>query len=134
METTLQDSMQVVSGDAQPSMLSHDSCQCQTLEMKACESGVVESHFHSEVELQVELYSCGCCDGEEPCPHGYGYDLMDVDDSFVEQSTLILSDEDDESVDVSIHNMEIPVKLTKNQKKLEEMGKEEEVSWRTTKQ
>ncbi len=85
--------------------------------MKACESRVVESHFHSEVELQVELYSCGCCDGEEPCPHGYGYEELEVDDYFHEQSTIFLSDKDDESVDVSIDNMEIPVKLTKNQEK-----------------
>jgi len=67
VEKTLQDSMQVVSGNAQLCMLSHDSCQCQLSEMEACESGVVESHFHSDVELQVELYSCGCCDREEPC-------------------------------------------------------------------
>jgi len=40
-----------------------------------------------------------------------------VDDYFHEQSTIFLSDEDDESVDVSIDNIEIHVKLTKNQKK-----------------
>ena len=74
--------MQVISGNAQLSMLSQDSCQHQPLEMKACESGVVELHFHSEVELQVELYSCGCCNEEEPCPHGYGYKELDVDEFF----------------------------------------------------
>jgi len=98
-------------------MLSHDRCQCQTLEMKACESGVVESHFHSEEELQVELYSCGCCEGDDPCPHGYGYDILDVDDYFMEQSTIFLSTEDNKSVDGSMKNTTNPVRLTKNQKK-----------------
>jgi len=67
----------------------------------------------------VELYSCGCCNEEEPCPHGYGYKELDVDEFFEEQSTIYLSDEDDECVDDLIDNgkMEIPVKLSKNQKK-----------------
>ncbi len=71
-ETTLQHSLGVVSGDARLSILSHNRCQRQTSETKPCESGVVESHFHSEEELEVELYSCGCCEGDDPCPHGYG--------------------------------------------------------------
>jgi len=55
VDKTLQNSMQeVVSGAARLSMLSHDSCRRRTSEMKACESEVVKSHFHSEVELQVE--------------------------------------------------------------------------------
>jgi len=97
--------------------------------MKACESGVVESHFHSEVELQVELYSCGCCDGEEPCLHGYGYEELDVDDLLDEQSTIYLSDEHEECHDCSIDNrqMDNPVKLSKTQKKLKKTGKEKEV-------
>jgi len=74
---------EVVSGAARLSMLYHDSCRRRTSEMKACESEVVKSHFHSEVELQVELYSCGCCDGEELCPHGYGYEELKVDDYFM---------------------------------------------------
>jgi len=96
--------------------------------MKACESGVVEPHFHSELELQVELYSCGCGNEKEPCPHGYGYEELDVDEFFEEQSTIYLSDEDDKCVDdlIDKEKMEIPVKHSKSQKKeLEEMGKEE---------
>jgi len=38
----------------------------------------------------VELYSCGCCNDEEPCPHGYGYEEVDVGD-FDGQSTITLS-------------------------------------------
>jgi len=113
---TLQDSLGVVSGDARPSILSHDRCHRRTLETKPCESGVVESHFHSEEELQVELYSCGCCEGDDHCPHGYGYGIVDVDDYLNEQSTIFHRSED-ESDDGSIKNTSIPVRLTKNQKK-----------------
>ena len=67
--------------------------------------------------MQVELYSCGCCDGEDPCPHGYGYNVLDVDDSFIEQSTIFTSDEDNDGIDVCVINMENPIKLTKTQKK-----------------
>ncbi len=72
---------------------------------KVCESEVLDQHFHSEEELQVELYSCRCCNDEEPCPHGYGYKEVDVSD-FDGQSTITLS---------------------KTQKKLERAGKEKEV-------
>jgi len=65
----------------------------------------------------VELYSCGCCEGDDPCPHGYGYDILDVDDYFMEQSTIFLSTEDNESVDGSMKNTTNPARLTKNQKK-----------------
>ncbi len=53
--------------------------------MKLCESGFVELHFDLEVELQVELYSCGCCNEDEACLHGYGYKELDVDDLIDEQ-------------------------------------------------
>jgi len=84
--------------------------------MKPCESGFVESHFHSEEELQVELYSCGCCEGDDPCPHGFGYRIADVDDYVDEQSTIFHRSEG-ESIVGSIKNTSSPVGLTKNQKK-----------------
>jgi len=64
----------------------------------------------------VELYSCGCCEGDDHCPHGYGYGIVDVDDYLDEQSTIFHRSKD-ESDDGSIKNMSIPVTLTKNQKK-----------------
>jgi len=77
--------MEVISGNAQLSMLSEDSCQHWPSEMKLCESGFVELHFDLEVELQVELYSCGCCNEDKACLHGYGYKELDVDDLIDEQ-------------------------------------------------
>ncbi len=98
------------------------------MEIKACESEVLDQHFHSEEELQVELYSCGCCNDEEPCPHGYGYKELDVGD-FDEQSTITLIEDNEECVDDCIDdaNMELPFKLSKTQKKLKKAGKEKEV-------
>jgi len=49
--------------------------------------------------------------------HVHMYNVLDVDDSILEQSTIFTSDEDNDSVAVSIINMENPVKLTKTQKK-----------------
>ena len=116
---TIQGSMEVSSGNAQPSMLSDNSCQHQPSEMKPYESGFVEPHFYSEVELQVELYSWGCCNEDEPCLHGYGYKELDVDDLLDEQSTIYLIDEHEECDDRLIDNrqMDNPVKLSKTQKK-----------------
>ena len=76
----------------------------------------------------MELYSCGCCNDEEPCPHGYGYTELDVGD-FDEQSTITLIEDNEECVDDCIDdaNMELPFKLSKTQKKLKKMGKEKEV-------
>ena len=44
-------------------------------------------------------------------------DMGDVDDYFMEQSTVFLSTEDNESVNGSMKNTTNPVRLTKNQKK-----------------
>jgi len=76
----------------------------------------------------VELYSCGCCEGDDPCPHGFGYRIADVDDYVDEQSTIFHRSEG-ESIVGSIKNTSSPVGLTKNQKKLEETGEEKIVSW-----
>jgi len=48
---------------------------------------------------------------------------------FDEQSTITLIEDKEECVDDSIDdaNMELPVKLSKTQKKLKEVGKEKEV-------
>jgi len=118
-ETALPGSMEVLSGEARPLILSDDRCQRRTSETKPCESGFVESHFHSEDELQVELFSCGCCDGDDgddPCPHGYGYDIISVDDFMEEQST-IFQKSNDAITDACTSTLSNPVKLTKNQKK-----------------
>jgi len=70
----------------------------------------------------VELYSCGCCNDDEPCPYGYGYEELDMDDLIDEQSTIYLSNEYEECDDGSIDDrqMDNPVKLSKTQKKMSE--------------